>query len=309
MLCVTPRYRFFGARLLAAALTMLAASAAQADLFVASIQSGMNTVLQYDEATGNLISDFGAEIPGNPISLLWYNGTLYVASDAQKAILTFDSSGNFLGTFVQSAGELNGLRGMIFDANGNLYVASKHTNSVEQYDVNGNHMGSFVPAGTSPLSGPRGILFGPDGNLYVASFDTRQVLYYDPSGNYLGVFTQGDNGALSGGVNGIVFGPDGNLYVTAANSGGVMQYDPTGNFIQAFVAKGSSPLNDPLGILFDGNGNLYVTDDVAGGVLQYDSSGNYLGYFVDPVLSTPPIGPTEYLTFTKTDPTTLQYKP
>jgi WD40 repeat protein len=300
--------RLFGVGLVAAALVASVPSL-QADLFVASIQTGMNTILQYDETTGNFIADFGAEIPGNPISLLWQNGVLYVASDAQKAILNFDSSGNFLGVFVQSMGELNGLRGMIFDTNGNLYVCSKFTNTVEQYDSNGNHLGSFIAAGTSPLSGPRGLVWGPDGNLYVASFNTGQVLSYDPNGNYLGIFTQNDNGALTNGVNGLVFGPDGNLYVTAANSGGIMQYDPTGNFLQAFVQKGNSPLNDPLGILFDGNGNLYVTDDVAGGVLQYDPSGNYLGYFVDPVLSTPPIGKTEYLTFTKTDPTTLNYKP
>jgi hypothetical protein len=45
-------------------------------------------------------------------------------------------------------------------------------------------------------------------------------------------------------------------------------------------------------------------------VLQFDSSGNYLGYFIDPVLSGPPaIGNTEFLTFTKTNPVTLQYNP
>jgi sugar lactone lactonase YvrE len=136
------------------------------------------------------------------------------------------------------------------------------------------------------------------------------VLSYDPTGNYIGPFTQNDGGALAAGVNGFAFGPDGNLYVSAAGAGGVMQYDPTGNFIQAFVSKGTSPLNDPNGVLFDGSGNLYVGDDVAGGVLQFDSNGNYLGYFIDPVLTGPqPVGNVTYFAFTKTDPTTLNYKP
>src|SRR5439155_26549590 len=180
------------------------ACSVRADLFVGTIKSGMNTVLQYDESAGNFLADFGAEIPGSPRGLVWAGGILYVASDSQKAIFTYDSSGNFIGSFAQTpVGGLNGPRGIIFDTAGNLYVACKNSNKVEQYDPSGNYLGDFVPAGNSPLSGPRGLVFDAKGNLYVASFNTGQVLQYDSSGNYLGGFTQGDNGALASGINGL----------------------------------------------------------------------------------------------------------
>ena len=60
------------------------------------------------------------------------------------------------------------------------------------------------------------------------------------------------------------------------------------------------------GILFAPDGNLYVCDLNGGGVLRYSATdGSFIGFFVDPGRR---LNAT-YLTFTKTDPTTLNYNP
>src|SRR5262249_51042321 len=169
------RFGVLGVAILAAALAAFVASAARADLFV-SRDSPNGTVLQYDESTGALIADFGADMVGNARGVLWGpDGNLYVASDAQNAILRFDANGKFVDTFIKSSGELSGPRGLIFDTKGNLYVSSKLTNSVERYDPKGKYLGSFVPKGSGGLSGARGVLFRPHGNLYLARDATGQT--------------------------------------------------------------------------------------------------------------------------------------
>src|SRR5690242_14620206 len=164
---------------LAAAVTALAAPTARADLFVSSNTS--NSVLQFDQATGNLLSDFINGGGLGPRGVLWGpDGNFYVASDSQNAVVRFDSSGNLIDFFVLSAGELKNPRGIIFGPDGNLYVCSRGTNTVERYDATtGAHIDTFVAAGSNGLSGPRGILFGPDGNLYVGDFDNGRVQKYD----------------------------------------------------------------------------------------------------------------------------------
>ena len=300
------RFVFFGAGLLAVALTAFVATTARADLFLSSNTS--NSVLQFDETNGNFLSDFINGGGLGPRGVLWGpDGNFYVASDLQNAVVRFDSSGNLIDFFVLSAGELQNPRGIIFGPDGNLYVCSRGTNTVERYDgKTGAHIDTFVEKNSNGLSGPRGILFGPDGNLYVGDFDNGRVQKYDgQTGASLGIFTQGDGG-LGHNVNGFCFGPDGNLYVARGSMSNILRYDPNGNFIDVFVQSGT-PLNDPNGVIFGPDGNLYVGDNVNGGVCQYNGmTGDFLQYFVDPSIGGKS---TTYLAFTKTDPVTLNYKP
>jgi sugar lactone lactonase YvrE len=299
MVTVGSRCKLFGVGLLTLALTALGASTTQADFFVSN--SGAGVVGQYNETTGDLIKVFASGVSGARGIVWGPDGNLYVASDGNNNIVRFDKSGQVLGVFVQGP-ELSGPRGIIFDSNGNLYVSSKFTHTVERYDANGKSLGSFVPARSGGLSGPRGLLFGPDGNLYVGSYDTGQVLRYDgTTGAFIDVFA---DGGLN--TNGFTFGPDGNLYVSKGSSATILQYDGGGQYLKDFVALGSSPIGDPNGVLFGPDGNLYVCDLNGGGALRYNGrNGNFIDFFVNPgrQLSA------SYMTFSNTDPTTLNYVP
>jgi sugar lactone lactonase YvrE len=307
------RDSFFDLSLLVAALTAFMAAGSRADLFVSS--QNYNIVVQYDDNSGDFLSIFasGGGLSGPRGVLFGPDGNFYVASNGSpNGIVRFDAAGNFLDNFVLSAGELSAPRGIIFGRDGNLYVSSKNTNSINRYDgMTGQLIDIFVSPGLGGLSQPMGLVFGPDGNLYVSSFNSNQVLRYDgATGGFIDVF------ALDGLTNpqGLTFGPDGNLYVATGDPtpASVLRYNPSGQFMDVFVhPDATGGLADPNGIVFGPDGNLYVGDqnDVAGisggGVFRYDgNTGAFIDNFVPAQGGV--ISPATYLTFTKTDPTTLQ---
>jgi streptogramin lyase len=293
-------------------LTALVGSGARADLFVSSVN--FNSVVQYDENTGDFLSVFASGDLSGPRGVLFGpDGNLYVASQTNR-VVRYDTSGNFIDEFVVSGGELQSPRCIIFGPDGNLYVGSRGTNSVVRYSgTDGSLIDIFVPPGSGGLSGPRGLVFGPDGNLYVSSFNTGQVLRYDAAtGNFIDIFA--DSGQET---NGLVFGPDGNLYVATGDPAppAVYRFDATGQFMDIFVRPDATGgLLDPNGLLFGPDGNLYVGDqnDIAphsgGGVFRYNgTTGEFIDWFAMPDGVT--MSGATYLTFTKTDPVTLNYKP
>jgi streptogramin lyase len=316
MIRARSRYNVLGLGLLVVALTALIGSGARADLFVSS--QNFDIVVQYDENTGDFLNVFasGGGLSGPRGVLFGPDRNLYVASNGNPhGILRYDATGNFLDNFVQSAGELNGPRGIIFGPDGNLYVSSKNTNSINRYDgMTGQFIDLFVPSDSGGLSLPLGLVFGPDGNLYVSSFNSNQVLRYDgATGNFIDVFASD----ILTNPQGLTFGPDGNLYVATGDPtpASVLRFDSTGKFMDVFVSPDATGgLADPNGILFGPDGNLYVGDqnDVAGisggGIFRYDgTNGAFIDNFVPAQGGV--ISAATYLAFTKTDPTTLKYKP
>jgi streptogramin lyase len=310
------RSSLFGVGLLAAAWTALVVPCARADLFVSSVD--YNTVVQYDENTGAFLSVFGSGggLTGPRGVLFGPDGNLYVVSgDNNYGVVRFDGMGNFIDDFVISGGELRSPRCLIFGPDGNLYVGSKANSIVRYSSADGSFMDLFVDVNSGGLIGPRGLVFGPDGNLYVSSYNTGQVLRFDgTTGAYIDVFASG--GGLAN-PQGLTFGPDGNLYVAMADPSppAILRYDATGQFMDVFVPpEANGGLVDPNGVLFGPDGNLYVGDqnDVSGksggGVYRYDgTTGQFIDNFIP--LSSGVISGATYMTFTKTDPMTLKYKP
>jgi hypothetical protein len=175
-------------------------------------------------------------------------------------------------------------------------VCAADTNSILRYDgTTGAFKGVFVPSGSGGLTTPQGLAFGPDGNLYVASgnffagtpFPAGSILRYEglagPNpGAFLGTFVPPGSGGLSTPA-GLLFGPDGkndgklDLYVTSA-----VVSNGSNNRVDFVAAPGSSE------------------------VLRYDGA---TGAFIDTFVSQDSGGlqyPT-FMTFTETDPATLNY--
>jgi DNA-binding beta-propeller fold protein YncE len=181
---------------------------------------------------------------------------------------------------------------------------------------------------------PRGIVFGPDGNLYVSVRDLTDeniakgqigghVLRFTPSGKFVDVFIADDGGV--GKLNrpeGLVFGPDGKLYITSYrdnnnpknDTDSIMIYSSNGDFLRKIDLYPVGTPNEQRAyaqqaLLFGSQGSLFVpiyypaTDK--GEVRKYNVANDKYDSFVK-------VGETSknpwFLTFGKTDPSTLAYR-
>jgi sugar lactone lactonase YvrE len=316
---------------------------AQADLFIAN-QNGDNSILRYDERTGEFLGIFipaGSGGLGLPDGLLFGpDGNLYVCSVSAGSILRYDgitgdplpSPGNSGATFVPSgSGGLTfdgpGGAWLVFGPDGNLYVPSggisapPQSSSVLRFDgISGEFIDVFVAPGSGGLNGPRALVFGPDGNLYVNSSDPGpgSVLRYDgTTGAFIDVFVAAGSNPFGesgpGNSRGLVFMPDGNLYVGSYPQlhPSVLRYHgTTGALIDAFVSEGSGGLFNLTGPLFGPDGNLYIrsTDHSIGpgAVLRYDgTTGAFIDQFVP--YESGGLEKNKGFVFRNTDPTTLAY--
>jgi sugar lactone lactonase YvrE len=275
--------------------------------------TGHQDVLRYNGATGAFIDDFADDnLALSPRSVLFGpDGDLYVANGSASVpslgVLRFNgTTGAFMDSFVApGSGGISDPNGMVFGPDGqndgklDLYVNDVFENAVFRYDgTTGAFKSIFVGSGSGGLANPFGMVFGSDGNLYVASgnysnftgapYAPGAILRYEGPGGpnpgaFLGTFVPGGSGGLNT-PNGLLFGPGGDLFVTS-----------TVGFVKA-SAKSSTGKFYPEGT--PGTNQ----------VLRYDGkTGAFKGVFVMPDsggLNFPCL-----MTFTETDPTTLNYKP
>jgi DNA-binding beta-propeller fold protein YncE len=299
-----------------------------------------NSVLRYDEFTGAPapgpgLTDAYFVAPGSsPMTTPLFaihapNSDLIVDSAEDNRIYRYDGrTGAYLDIFAPFTGSLSHPTGIIFSPDGQyFYALSSANNQIIRFDYDGTHAVNPVTlVSDSALGIPVGVVFGPDGNLYVSTLTTNAVLRYDPiTGDPLPAQTQtganfitpGDGGLIMGG--GIVFGPDGNLYVANQVPKDILRFNGTdGTALPAdgqdgatFVAPGQ--LDDPAGLVF-GPGtspcsqDLYVVSINSNSVQQYDgTTGAYVGDFIPAGAST--ISRPRGVTFGRSDPATLNYKP
>ena len=172
---------------------------------------------------------------------------------------------------------------------------------------------------------PRGLVIGPNGLLYVSSLPNvptdrprlgGQIFVFDPETfDFLGVLVDDPGGfnALNR-PDALVFGPDGNLYVAsfradATDADAIRIYDGhTGVFIKEIeFSTPPEPRAFAQGILFGPGGKLFVAisgNDAAGQIRAYDVETGTFEVFAT-ATGSPPLW---YLTFGKTNPSTLAYE-
>ncbi|WP_223278453.1 Vgb family protein [Nostoc sp. 'Peltigera membranacea cyanobiont' 232] len=262
------------ASVLLGSLSFLWVNAPQADAELLIGNSDSNSIIIFDEQTGNFKGNFTT--PGS--------GGLRSPDD-----LTFGGDGNL---YVSSGGD-SGL---------NLFDPSYPKDSaVLRYSPKGKFLG--VAASGHGLTRPYGKAFGTDGSLYVSSFRTNQILRFDgKTGRFLGVFASDNNNGLGSpnglnGPNGLLFGKDCSLYVVTEGTAN----DASGNLVFPYESQvlryspaqvaGNKPTTTPsvfisqplplpesfgfvslLGLVQAPNDDILVSD-FAGGIRRYSSSG------------------------------------
>jgi hypothetical protein len=204
---------------------------------------------------------------------------------------------------------------------------------VRAYTAAGAFIGDLDPLSfPSDRYHPRAVVIGPDGLLYVsnepdpASGLGGDVLQFSPStGKLIKVFISDP-----GGVNhlnrpeGICFGPDGNLYLTsfradATDNDNVRIYQGPGGaspglFVDAIgLDVAGQPRAFAQALVFGPGGRLFVpingSGPDTGSVRSYDVTTKKFDVFVQSAASGGPLGQPWYLTFGKTNPSTLNYGP
>lgn len=200
------------------------------------------------------------------------DGTYYVSSYAENAVVRVDASGQIT-TFATG---LSGPQGLAVDSAGNLYVANSSSNNIVRISSAGTK--SVFATG---LNSPKDLSFDTSGNLFVTNLGDNSVSKVLPNGT-VSVFTRSINTAPES----LVYDRNGNLYVggasvskldsndnvtstatrtyaayMAANAAGDL-YSTDDNFIYR-VTGGAGVFYDSMAataIAFDGGGALYAAN-------------------------------------------------
>jgi DNA-binding beta-propeller fold protein YncE len=302
--------------------------------------SGDNTVKRFDAATGAALDAAGKPFVSGlagPRGLLIDGSDLLVVNQdvnlqIDGEILVFNATtGAELPPLVPSTSKDAPFvpRGIILGYNRDLFVGDLSTASgtssgelLRYDDTTGALISSSGPNGVpNNMYHPQGVVFGPDGLLYVTvrTLDKKAslggaVLRYKADGTFVDTFILDAGGV--GQLNrpfGLAFGPDGLLYVTSfradsTDTDSIRIYDSDGDFVDAIdLAPGAGGVRAfAEALLFGPNGRLFVPITSTGEVRRYDVTSKTFDTFIE---AGGPLLQPWLLTFGKTDPRTLAYKP
>jgi len=301
-----------------------------------------NTVKQFNASTGAFLSTFVKSQGGlhGPMGIVFdSSANLWLSNqnantNTSGEILLFGNSGKLLEQVVQNS-NVNAPfapEGMILLPNNTLFVADESAPSpksdptppsgvLRRYNTSGLFLGASVPGTTyTGAFHPRGVVLGPDGYVYVTNVPILggiggQVMRFDANtGDFVDVFISSAGGA--GQLNrpvGLAFGPDGRLYVTSfkdVNPNAAPDND------KILIYQGSTQVDsinlDAVGgtrtyaetLLFGPDGKLFVPINNTGEVRKYDvNTKTYVSF----VAAGGQLGTPWFLTFGKTNPSTLAY--
>lgn len=195
---------------------------------------------------GGSITTFGTGVGLNrPIGVaLAADGSLYVTSLFNHALMRFSQAGQFLGVIgATGPGTLN-LPGGLIASDGELLVSNEMPGRVVRYSPGD---GGLSPLAFGPLTNPGGLAVLADGGLLVGDQSTNRVLLYDRrAGTFKGALVNSGSGGLAHPL-GLALTPSGELLVASYASSQILRYDSRdGGFLGELVGPLSpGPLMGP----------------------------------------------------------------
>jgi sugar lactone lactonase YvrE len=242
-------------------------------------------------------------------------GNYYVADQVNNSVRKVTPSGVitlFAGSGVPtytgdggqaSAANLNGPRGLAFDAGGNLYIADTSNNVIRMVTPSGvistvvgaspgspGYGGDGGPATAATLNAPRGLAFDAQGNLYIADTGNNVIRMMSAYSGTIITFagavpgTAGYSGdgapssdAMFRNPRGIAFDGAGNLYVADTGNNAIREISAAG-LVSTFA--GQNPLTgNPAVAAYSGDGGPALLAAFSGPIgIAFDGAGNlYVG--------------------------------
>lgn len=271
------------------------------------IHTGSNEVRHYRRSGGTLVES-SPVISGNSgafntvESLLYTNGTLYVADGGNARVQSFvNATAAFIaefGTPGDGDGEFgaDGPQGLALSLDNNILVPDPSNGRIQTFDQDGNFVsevnnaGRFRISNEAPTPGrsfPWGVALDEDDNSFVSDNGIDKIMKFDAQQEFVMEFGAGpvsDVGRLHEPHDAAVDSA-GNTWVTDRAAHKLVQFDAAGVFVAEFgvgggaSGSGDGEFNGPRGIAIDSADNVWIVDAGNDRIQVLDSAGTFLFEF------------------------------
>lgn len=222
---------------------------------------------------------------GKPYGVAVFQGQVFVADSALRAVVVFDIPGKrFFRIGEDGAGALVMPLGLDLDGKGNLYVVDGGSKQIQVFDKGGKFLRTI--GGPTFFSKPTGIAVDAAGTrVYVVetggvqSQDHRIRVFDAVTAKHL--FDFGKRGTGPGEFNlprDVTIGKDDLLYVVDGGNFRVQVFKPDGTFVRVFggIGRQGGQFSRPKEGAADLDGNIYVVDSAFGNFQIFNPEGQLL---------------------------------
>jgi DNA-binding beta-propeller fold protein YncE len=210
-----------------------------------------------------------------PVGIAWDPaGVLFVADSVGGRIVTFDSTGKFLGEFAR--GLVTRPCGLAFDVkNRRLLVADAETHQLVFLTMDGalqQRIGSRG-VGLGRFNFPTNVAIDSQGRIYVADSLNFRVQQFSPDLQTIKqIGRKGDMPGYFGQPKGLAIDSQDHLFVVDAGFETIQVFDSTGEILLNFGQEGTNPGEFwlPTGIFIDVHNRIWIADSYNRRVQVFD---------------------------------------
>ncbi len=147
-------------------------------LYVSQWASNQN-VIRYNANTGQFIDVFTSQSFTQGMGMVWDSDeNLYIATFGARAILKYDSHGEFVNRFINSS--LSGPVHLWIN-NDDFYVQDWSTGSIKRFNSQGEFVSNFITG----FINTEGFSFSNSGNILIADWNTGAINFYESNGKLI----------------------------------------------------------------------------------------------------------------------------